>query len=127
MKGRGVWIPAQGRDDDGGGSAIPRKTAATDLAVQPSRQKYFTFVFSENVYGGTIPLRSDWRFAIVTNVGAGCDGLSVSQRAFRERTNDAGRTVKSRGPDLPVLRSSLRCDELADDGGNRAGPRGDRV
>jgi hypothetical protein len=59
---------------------------------------------------------------------AGWDAVDARCRsAFDVRTNDAARTAKSCGPDLPVLRSSLRCDERADDGGKRAGPRGDHV
>ena len=42
-------------------------------------------------------------------------------------TNEADADVKSCGPDLPVLRSNLRSDELAGDGGKKAGPRGDHV
>src|SRR3954451_20298128 len=35
------------------------------------------------------------------------------------------RTVKPCGPGIPMLMPSLRCDELADDGGKNAGPRGE--
>jgi hypothetical protein len=51
---------------------------------------------------------------------SGCSGI-ISP------TNNPVRTVKSCGPGIPVLVPSLRCDELAGDGGKTAGPRGEHV
>jgi hypothetical protein len=52
----------------------------------------------------------------------GVSGCSVADAA---RTDNPVRTVKPCGPGIPVLMPSLRCDELADDGGKNAGPRGE--
>src|SRR5262245_45965407 len=73
--------------------------------------------------------RQEGRSATVTTREVGGDGLSVWQRAVRERTNNIGRTAKSCGPGLPVLRSSSRqyVWRCADDGGKNAGPQGERV
>ena len=63
--------------------------------------------------------------AIVTIRGAGMRWPRPVRRFCA--TTDEVRTVKSCGPGLPMLRSSRRCDERADDGGKKAGPRGDHV
>src|ERR1700753_2872916 len=57
---------------------------------------------------------------------AGWEAMDEAARsgALTSRTNALLRTAKSCGPGLPALRSSLRCDELAGDGGKNAGPRG---
>jgi hypothetical protein len=51
----------------------------------------------------------------------------MSQRVFDMWTNGMVRTAKSGGPDIPALMPNLRSNELAGDGGKKAGPRGEPV
>lgn len=56
----------------------------------------------------------------------GCDGRLGSQHGLSVPTNDPGRTVKWRGPGLPVLRSSLlalRRTLPVGDGGKKPVPK----
>jgi hypothetical protein len=72
------------------------------------------------------PLRPDptrGRFAVVTDVGCGMRWALGSQHGFAVPTNDPWCTVKSRGPGLPMLRSSrwaMRKTQPAGDGGKQA-------
>jgi hypothetical protein len=81
-----------------------------DLAVKPSLQKYLYFVFAEIMLYYIRPA-PETRGASRSSrtLGAGCDGLSELQRAFRERTNSSGRTAKSCGPGIPTLMPSSRA------------------
>src|SRR3569833_2284826 len=75
------------------------------------------------------PASIEGRFAIVTSVEAGSGGRSTSQHSSRVWTNDVVRTVKPRGPGIPVLMPSLvrSATRVGDgDGGKQAGPRGER-
>ena len=58
--------------------------------VQSSLQKYFhsrlTQITSTSL---VIPAHTEGRFAIVTNVGQGCDGRGSTQRKYFARTNGA--------------------------------------
>jgi hypothetical protein len=74
-----------------------------------------------------IPPLAEGRIAIVTTREVGCDGRDMSQRVLHMRTKGMTRTVKSCGPGLPVLRSSLAKVISRGDGGNKAGPRGELV
>jgi len=67
--------------------------------------------------------------AIVTTREAGMRWPRRRRSAWGAPTNDAGADVKSCGPGAPVLAlNGWRCfPHRADDGGNRAGPRGDHV
>jgi hypothetical protein len=72
--------------------------------VQSSSQKYSTFQTPQISGYWRRPVLTRGRFAIVTNVGAGCDG--------RDGARDERcllRTTKSCGPDAPVLASSWRA------------------
>ena len=60
------------------------------------------------------------RFAIVTDVGAGCGGREQRFRRVR-----GSRTAKSCGPDAPTLASSLRRESQATVA-NKPGHRGER-
>jgi hypothetical protein len=53
-------------------------------AVQPRDEKYLTSVYQKFVVLFCIPPGQEGRFAIVTNVGAGCDG-----RWLHQPTSDA--------------------------------------
>jgi hypothetical protein len=71
--------------------------------LRVSCSKIFHFHFSEIRAYLPASRPQEGRYAIVTGVGAGCDGrVGVARRAARMRT------AKVRGPDLPMLRSSLQ-------------------
>ena len=78
-------------------SARAEKSISRSLSKRSARlaliPKYSTFFFSEIMHTAAVPLRYEGRFAIVTNVGAGCDGLSVLQlvvsRADEQHGQDA--------------------------------------
>jgi hypothetical protein len=54
-----------------------------DRAVQPSLQKYFASVVGRNIFMSlAIPSHTEGRFAIVTDVGAGCGGRGSVWRAM---------------------------------------------
>jgi hypothetical protein len=58
----------------------------------------------KSVHLPAIPPHAEGRFAIVTNVEAGCGGREISQRLLSEmRTNEIWRTAKPCGPDAPTL------------------------
>lgn len=69
----------------------------------------FYFVFTKNVLYSARPAPTRGRFAVVTDVGCGMRWALGIAAWFAVPTNDPERTVKSRGPGLPVLRSSLRA------------------
>jgi hypothetical protein len=87
------------------------------LAGQALDAKIIRFAFSENYdLLSSSRLDQEGRFAIVTNVGVGCDGLSELQLAC-ERTNDSDRTAKSYCPGAPTLALSRLGDDPSGDGG----------
>jgi hypothetical protein len=76
--------------------------------VQTCRKKYFISPIGRNSFIDSSS-RPDQRgrFAIVTDVGAGCDGRKALQRQhWRGRTAHL-RTAKPCGPDAPTLASSF--------------------
>ncbi len=76
--------------------------------VQPFPRKYSSFALSEIMFLYPRPASLEGRFAIVTNVEAGCGGrVDVAARVSSRRRTAAMRTVKSRGPDTPTLVLSL--------------------
>jgi hypothetical protein len=105
------------------------------LVVQPLREKYSASPPTQITFKtSAIPSHTEGRFAIVTDVGAGCGGRGSVRRAKCARTNDADpafakasadgyqtrrslwrrrlRTAKSCGPDAPTLVSSWRSYPL---------------
>jgi hypothetical protein len=74
------------------------------LPVQSPSQKYFHSLLTQitSMSLASRPTRQG-RFAIVTDVGLGCDG-----RGWRQRRERYLRTAKSCGPDAPTLASSWR-------------------
>ena len=88
------------------------------------------FFFSEFMLYSLRSAPTRGRFAVVTDVGCGMRWVLGSQHGFAVPTNDPWRTVKSRGPGLPMLRSSLwawRRRSLRVMGARKPGPQGDRV
>jgi hypothetical protein len=76
------------------------------IRVQSSLKKYFALPVGQIIcITSRRSAPQEGRFAIVTNVGAGCGG-----RFSRERRTRVKRTAKSRGPDAPTLASSWRDD-----------------
>jgi hypothetical protein len=74
----------------------------------PAAKNISLSFFPKSVSVVAVPSRSEGRFAIVTNVEAGCGGrVDVAAWLSRRRTASM-RTVKSRGPDTPTLVSSSR-------------------
>ena len=64
------------------------------LPVQPTSQKYFCSHLAQiTSLSAAIPAHTEGRFAIVTNVGLGCDGRERRQR--RERLAADGEVVWS--------------------------------
>ena len=107
------YVPFPGANDAsrcGDRSACGRDIARTargqisDLAVQPHLQKYCCCAEgSTHLLGYRSRAYQKGRFAIVTNVGAGCGGRECADDEQRR-----SRTAKSCGPDAPVLASSPR-------------------
>ena len=89
-----------------------------DATCPVLREKINRFAFCPNHIHKPrrpVPL-NEGRFAIVTDVGAGCGGRFGAFDEWRVR-----RTAKSCGPDAPTLASSWRrCFALRGDGGKRA-------
>src|SRR6185437_1262150 len=88
-----------------------------DLAVQPPSQKYSSSLFTQiTCISHPIPAHTEGRFAIVTNVGQGCDGRGC---ATDERVTL--RTAKSCGPDASMVGVKFsRSKLLGGDGDNKA-------
>ena len=98
------------------------KPFQADLVCPVSSLKII--VFTKNGNRGLtprIPCLMRGRIAIVTTRGAGLRWTHWRARTKRRQL----RTVKSCGPDLPMLGSSLACDTQGD-GGYQAVPRGER-
>ena len=74
-----------------------------DLGRPVPSEKIFRFSFTPNQRHRSRILLHRGALAIVTNVGAGCDG-----RGGCERRTRLMRTVKAYGPDAPTLASSSR-------------------
>ncbi len=74
--------------------------------VQSPRRKYSTFVFPEIMVLSPIPSRAEGRIAVVTTCEAGSGGRGGLQRGLLAPTNNPPRTVKSLGPDIPMLIST---------------------
>jgi hypothetical protein len=71
--------------------------------VQSPSQKYSRSLLTQiTCISLAIPAHTEGRFAIVTDVGLGCDG-----RGRRQRRGRYLRTAKSCGPDAPTLASSV--------------------
>jgi hypothetical protein len=91
-----------------------------DPSVQPLLKKYSDFP-KQQISPISSPSRSsEGRFAIVTDAGRD----AVDARSAKDESAFL-RTEKSCGPDAPVLASSLRKATFADDGGKKAGRRGE--
>jgi hypothetical protein len=97
------------------------------ILSSPSGKHKSLYDFAKSVLWCPRSVPSEGRIAIVTDAGRECGGRGVSQRSFGFADEGMSRTVKSCGPGIPVLMPNLRCDERADDGGKKAGPRGDHV
>jgi hypothetical protein len=79
---------------------------ADELAL-PSRGIIFSFVLSEFMFSSRRPVSHEGRFAVVTDVEAGCGGrVDVAAWLVHADEQQSMRTVKSRGPDTPTLVSS---------------------
>ncbi len=90
------------------------------LCQAPPR-KIFRFIFSENRdYLRSSRLHLEGRIAIVTDVGSGERWTSWCRRRAASR-----RTVKSCGPDSPMLGSSLARTFGGATGANKPAPRGE--
>jgi hypothetical protein len=90
--------------------------------VHPSAQKYFARLVGQ--INSTTPaiLSHQGALAIVANEGQG------AVDAAARKTNGLQRTVKSCGPDAPVLASSrVEVKASRDDGGKKAGHQGELV
>src|ERR1700761_5487895 len=74
------------------------------LPVHPCAKKYSAFAAGQiSGISRAVPRHQKGRFAIVTNVGAGCGGRLGAFDEWHMR-----RTAKSRGPDAPTLASTRR-------------------
>ncbi len=74
----------------------------------PLSKIFLLSFFQKLVFLDAVPPRYEGRFAVVTDVEAGCGGrVDVAAWLSRRRTAPM-RTVKSRGPDTPTLVSSSR-------------------
>jgi hypothetical protein len=131
---------------------LPGKVPAGQISafvVQPLAQKYSGFPKAQITFiTGAIPSHTEGRFAIVTDVGAGCDGrdsvgraggrragLAVSDRTARGRTmlptslpepaacTRRGRIFGMDGADGEVV-WSWRPDAGVKSGGDASGPTG---
>ena len=102
----------------------PKRAAPKGLFCQPPQadrprpalsEQILPFRFSPNHYFPVlVPSRYERRFAIVTNVEAGCGGRVDVAACWSRRRTASIRTVKSRGPDIPTLVSSRRqCSHIA--------------
>jgi hypothetical protein len=90
------------------------KPPQTDQPIQPYCEKYFAFVFSEIDVSLCRPASHEGRYAIVTDVEAGCGGRVDGAAWLSRRRTASMRTVKSRGPDTPTLVSNRwRCSRIA--------------
>jgi hypothetical protein len=79
------------------------------IFVPAHRCRFFSFFFPEIMLYSARPVSHEGRFAVVTNVEAGCGGrVAVAAWLNPRRRTMAMRTVKSRGPDTPMLVSRLR-------------------
>jgi hypothetical protein len=103
------------------------------------------FTISPNqIYGVRVPFRRRGVSRSSRTWATECGGRGVSQRSIASRTNGMLRTVKSCGPGIPVLMPCRRAsvvhprnaralsrtrDAFAsrDNGGKKAGPRGEPV
>ncbi|WP_315796265.1 hypothetical protein [Bradyrhizobium sp. SZCCHNRI3043] len=75
--------------------------------VQSLAQKFSSSIFPNFMVVYPHPASiEEGRFAVVTSVGGGERWPVGAQRAYRERTNAIGRTMKSYGPGAPMLASS---------------------
>jgi hypothetical protein len=87
-----------------------REPIQFDQAVQPAALKNSSLRKSENILSSLRPAPREGRYAIVTNVGAGCGGREGLQRGVKPAsTKRPWRTVKPCGPDTPTLVPSLRA------------------
>jgi hypothetical protein len=85
------------------GSRFKRITPSSSPARNISLSFYQNLCFS-----ASRPVSHEGRFAVVTDVEAGCGGrIAVAAWLIPTPTNSTMRTVKSRGPDTPTLVSAL--------------------
>jgi hypothetical protein len=107
-----------------------REPLQSDQRIVPVARKYFTFVFSEIVVGCRHPASTGGALrAIVTTREAGMRWTSGLAACTRVRTNKLvtdGEIVWSWPPGAEA-KSVVSLMRHADDGGNNAGPRGERV
>src|ERR1700733_11349983 len=88
---------------------------ALERLSSPSRKNILLFRNRKSVYIHGHPASQEGRFAVVTDVDAGCDG-----RGSVTRRMTVPRTEKPCGPDAPTLASSSRKAIFAGDGGKKA-------
>jgi len=107
---RGPFAPPAGLPR----AALRRLTAAPKTSfreplqahpsIQPVSEKYSSFFLSEIMIDCRRPVSHEGRFAIVTDVEAGCGGrVDVAAWLIPRRRTTLMRTVKSRGPGIPML------------------------
>jgi hypothetical protein len=112
------------------GKVIFASTFSPITSVQISAQKYFSFAFSEFDVNYRCPaLDQEGRFAIVTNVGC---GMRWTRRCCSviphvdEQHHAYGEIVWSWHPGADA-KSGVALTHHSDDGGKKAGLRGERV
>jgi hypothetical protein len=121
---------AASRGKSSGTEKLISRALSTQKAELPPSDEFSPFVFTEIMRYYAHPASPRGAYARSSRyVRWGCGGRVGSQRDLIMPTNDIDADVKSCGPGLPVLRPSWRQRSrvVADDGGNRAGPRGDHV
>ncbi len=96
-------------------------TSSRTSPLQSVQLQKTTFFFPEIMIVYPDPVSQEGRFAVVTNVEAGCGGRVGAAAWISTRTTASMRTVKSRGPDTPKLVSSaMRASALSRYGGQKA-------
>jgi hypothetical protein len=94
------------------GNRLRRKTRFLNRLKQITlfshRRQNISISFYQNLcLLDAVPSRSEGRFAVVTDVEAGCGGrIDVAAWFYPRRRTTLMRTVKSRGPGIPTLMSS---------------------
>ncbi|MGJ4926401.1 hypothetical protein ACQR1K_04595 [Bradyrhizobium sp. HKCCYLRH3095] len=87
--------------------------------VQSRAQKYSSFVFPNHAYFHVVPSRSEGRFAVVTNVEAGCGGREFAAAGVMladERQACGREDAWSWRPEAGVKLATM-LTHRADDGG----------
>jgi hypothetical protein len=93
-------------------NAVLLKRINVIWVVQSPSQKYSRSLPTQiTCISLAIPAHTEGRFAIVTDVGLGCDG-----RGRRQRRGRYLRTAKSCGPDAPTLASSVAEGDVGPNG-----------